>query len=177
MSLESAKLLCGFHQGAEAIGGGPFPDPKGPINILEDCVYTVPGMEPEMLMQPKTRPLRRASLRPHRKMEGIDGRPFLGPKGPPDIHEDSTYMSTQAEPEMLLQPETPHLSHEQLVVEVKGIYAGLVMVEAKCIDIDKKQTAAAYKKDLTQRVQVESDQWQYLIALHKQVGAMSHFII
>ena len=42
-------------------------------------------------------------------------------------------------PEMLLQPETRPISHDQLVIEVKGIYAGLVMVEAKCIDIDAQE--------------------------------------
>ena len=73
------------------------------------------------------------------------------------------------EPEMLLQPETRPISHDQLVIEVKGIYAGLVMVEAKCIDIDEKQTAAAQEKDISKKVQLKNDQWQSLIALHKQV--------
>ena len=75
----------------------------------------------------------------------------------------------EAEPEMLLQPDTRPISHEQLVVEVKGIYAGLVMVEAKCIDIDERQSAAAQEKDLTKRVSLKDDQWQSLIALHKQL--------
>lgn len=73
------------------------------------------------------------------------------------------------EPEMLLQPETRPISHEQLVVEVKGIYAGLVMVEAKCIDIDERQTLAAQEKDSTKKVALKNDQWQSLIALHKQL--------
>ncbi|KAL2043723.1 hypothetical protein N7G274_003242 [Stereocaulon virgatum] len=76
---------------------------------------------------------------------------------------------TEANPEMLLQPETRPISHEQLVIEVKGIYAGLVMVEAKCIDIDERQTAAAQERDPTKRVQLRNDQWQSLIALHKQL--------
>ena len=69
----------------------------------------------------------------------------------------------EALPEMLLQPDTRPISHEQLVVEVKSIYAGLVMVEAKCIDIDERQSAAAQRTDL------KNDQWQSLIALHKQL--------
>ena len=77
--------------------------------------------------------------------------------------------SPDADPEMLLQPETRPISHEQLVVEVKGIYAGLVMVEAKCIDIDERQSAAAQEKDLSKRLELKDDQWQSLIALHKQV--------
>ena len=57
------------------------------------------------------------------------------------------------EPDMLLQPDTRPISHEQLVVEVKGIYAGLVMAEAKCIDIDERQLAAVQKKvsEISQR--------------------------
>ena len=77
--------------------------------------------------------------------------------------------SPVADPEMLLQPETRPISHEQLVVEVKGIYAGLVMVEAKCIDIDERQSAAAQEKDPSKRSELKNDQWQSLIALHKQV--------
>jgi hypothetical protein len=71
------------------------------------------------------------------------------------------------EPELLLQPETRPISHEQLVVEVKGIYAGLVMVEAKCIDVDEKQTAAAQELDPSKRTSLTGEQWSALIALHK----------
>ena len=67
---------------------------------------------------------------------------------------------TEVEPEMLLQPDTRPISHEQLVAEVKRIYAGLVMVEAKCIDIDEKQSAAAQEKDQTKRVNRKNNQWQ-----------------
>jgi hypothetical protein len=40
---------------------------------------------------------------------------------------------------MLLQPETGPISQEQLVNEVKGIYAGLVVVEKYCVDICRTQ--------------------------------------
>ncbi len=76
---------------------------------------------------------------------------------------------SEAEPEMLLQPDTRPISHEQLVAEVKGIYAGLVMVEAKCIDIDERQSAAAQEKDPSKKIDLKNDQWQSLIALHKQL--------
>lgn len=70
--------------------------------------------------------------------------------------------------EMLRQPETRPISHDQLVVEVKGIYAGLVMVEGKCIDVDEKQSVRA--QDDTLRLEpLRDDQWQSLIALHKQL--------
>lgn len=83
--------------------------------------------------------------------------------------EDLCEENLEVEPKMLLQPETRPISHEHLVVEVKGIYAGLVMVEAKCIDIDERQSAAAQEKDPLQRTHLKNDQWQSLIALHKQV--------
>ncbi|MCJ1433520.1 hypothetical protein MMC27_002883 [Xylographa pallens] len=81
-------------------------------------------------------------------------------------HPDSD-TSFEPEPELLLQPETRPISHDQLVVEVKGIYAGLVMVEAKCIDIDDKQSLAALEKDPTKQTKLKPEQWQALIALHK----------
>ena len=119
-----------------------------------------------------------------RSTTGDQARPRLksaqGPEGsssesPPgeDFQEDEHPGSPEAEPEMLLQPETRPISHEQLVVEVKGIYAGLVMVEAKCIDIDERQSAAAQEKDPSKRTNLKNDQWQSLIALHKQVCAFN----
>lgn len=89
-----------------------------------------------------------------------------GGESPPG---DEPPEDSEAEPEMLLQPDTRPISHEQLVVEVKGIYAGLVMVEAKCIDIDERQSAAAQEKDPSKKIDLKNDQWQSLIALHKQL--------
>ena len=71
------------------------------------------------------------------------------------------------QPELLLQPETRPISHDQLVVEVKGIYAGLVLVEAKCMDVDKKQSRAALERDPAVKGKLSDEQWQALIALHK----------
>ncbi|UNI13756.1 hypothetical protein JDV02_000469 [Purpureocillium takamizusanense] len=61
--------------------------------------------------------------------------------------------------EMIRQPETRPISPEQLVAEVKGIYAGLVMIESKCIEYDSTQET----KHLSQ------EQYQALIALHRSV--------
>ncbi|KAF6225485.1 hypothetical protein HO133_009485 [Letharia lupina] len=99
---------------------------------------------------------------------------ILAKKEPPPSDGDSPpgdepSEGSEAEPEMLLQPDTRPISHEQLVVEVKGIYAGLVMVEAKCIDIDERQSAAAQEKDPSKKIDLKNDQWQSLIALHKQL--------
>lgn len=56
------------------------------------------------------------------------------------------------------------ISQEQLVSEVKGIYAGLVMVEAKCIEVDKKQAASP---EAGSPSKLNNEQWQALIALHR----------
>lgn len=61
---------------------------------------------------------------------------------------------------MIKQPETKPISQEQLIAEVKGIYAGLVMVESKCIEVDNAQSSNKDSK-------LNNDQWQALIALHR----------
>jgi hypothetical protein len=45
----------------------------------------------------------------------------------------------ERDPSILLQPEIRLISQEQLVNEVKDIYAGLVMVKKKCVEIDNQQ--------------------------------------
>src|SRR6202012_4691469 len=72
-----------------------------------------------------------------------------------DPDQDVLYESTR----MLLQPETRPISQEQLVNEVKGIYAGLVMVEKKCVEICQQQAQTTNK--------LSNEQWQALIALHR----------
>ncbi|KAH7316711.1 hypothetical protein B0I35DRAFT_451624 [Stachybotrys elegans] len=62
---------------------------------------------------------------------------------------------------MVREPQTRPITHQQLVPEVKGIYAGLVMVESKCIEVDNAQSAN--KADH----QLSFEQWQALIALHR----------
>ncbi|CAI0648821.1 unnamed protein product, partial [Colletotrichum noveboracense] len=56
------------------------------------------------------------------------------------------------------QLETRPISEEQLVAEVKGIYAGLVMVESKCIEVVNAQGSSP---------KLNNEQWQALIALHR----------
>ncbi|KAF6812315.1 hypothetical protein CSOJ01_05185 [Colletotrichum sojae] len=64
---------------------------------------------------------------------------------------------------MLKQPETRPISQEQLVAEVKGIYAGLVMVESKCIEVDNAQNSS----NTDTNTRLNHDQWKALIALHR----------
>lgn len=61
---------------------------------------------------------------------------------------------------LILQPDSSPISQDQLAAEVKGIYGGLVMVEAKCINIDAAQIADP-------KSHLEPDQWQALVALHR----------
>ncbi|KAG7101406.1 EST/SMG-like protein 2 like [Verticillium longisporum] len=62
---------------------------------------------------------------------------------------------------IIKQPETRPISQEQLVAEVKGIYAGLVMVESKCIEVDNLQNTKEGA------IPLNHEQWQALIALHR----------
>ncbi|RMZ12238.1 hypothetical protein D0860_03050 [Hortaea werneckii] len=61
---------------------------------------------------------------------------------------------------LLPQPEALPISQDQLAAEVKGIYAGLIMVESKCINIDAAQAAESPTK-------LAREQWQALVALHR----------
>jgi hypothetical protein len=61
-----------------------------------------------------------------------------------------------------LEPNPDPILPSQLATEVKAIYAGLVMVEQKCIEVVRAQTLEANGgRTLTK------NQWQALIALHK----------
>jgi len=59
-----------------------------------------------------------------------------------------------------MQPEFSPISQEQLAAEVKGIYAGLVMVEAKCINIDTQKASHPEEK-------LSTEQLHALVALHR----------
>ncbi|KAL3418918.1 telomerase-binding protein EST1A protein [Phlyctema vagabunda] len=74
-------------------------------------------------------------------------------------------VALRGEYDIILEPETRPISQEQLVAEVKGIYAGLVMVEAKCIEVDNKQANSTHTEGAQARL--NNEQWQALIALHR----------
>lgn len=60
-----------------------------------------------------------------------------------------------------MQDNLPQLdiTEEKLIDEVRGIYAGLVMVEKECIEIDKQQSESPNK--------LSDNKWQALISLHR----------
>lgn len=48
---------------------------------------------------------------------------------------------------MFKEPEIDTITEDELINEVRMIYAGLVMVEKKCIEVDRRQTES--KADLS----------------------------
>ncbi|UKZ82461.1 hypothetical protein TrVFT333_010250 [Trichoderma virens FT-333] len=105
----------------------------------------------------RSRPLPRAKITQH---EAEEPDPEPGPAA--ETEADNSYTEDPSVSQLIRQPETRPISQEQLVAEVKGIYAGLVMVESKCIEVDNAQSA---NKDSPQ--QLNNEQWQALIALHR----------
>ena len=74
---------------------------------------------------------------------------------------------------MLVQLDLKPISRDQLILEVKEIYAGLYALETECIAMDEGYLAAAREKDLCQRSHVDIFQWQLFTALHTQVSTHS----
>ena len=58
--------------------------------------------------------------------------------GPVPVLIDSRY------PKLIMQPESSPISQDQLAAEVKGIYGGLVMVEAKCKQTNGHRSQLSY---------------------------------
>lgn len=105
------------------------------------------------------------------KLPDFSGSPS---EGEPREFED--IKKTKVEPEMLLQPDRRPTSHELLVSEVKGIYANLVMVEAKCIaenekciEINERQSSTVQGNGTSKSIHLKDDQWRSLTVLHKQL--------
>ncbi|KAH7196230.1 hypothetical protein BKA60DRAFT_660589 [Fusarium oxysporum] len=57
---------------------------------------------------------------------------------------EDKYTVPERPPNMVRHPGTKPISQDELVAEVKGIYAGLTMIETKCIEIDKAQSSNIY---------------------------------
>ncbi|KAF1362227.1 hypothetical protein EJ07DRAFT_109094 [Lizonia empirigonia] len=70
------------------------------------------------------------------------------------------------DPKLILQPDSRPISQEWLASLVNSIYAGLMMVETKCMEVDRAQ-AAAIAEEGEARTNLASDHWQTLIALHR----------
>ncbi|KAF5002067.1 hypothetical protein FDECE_10729, partial [Fusarium decemcellulare] len=93
---------------------------------------------PEDGLHPKTAPSQRravpvSSPRQQTPSNKAARPPQAATQSPPDDDDSPT--------RMMRQPETRPISQDQLVAEVKGIYAGLAMVETKCIEMDNAQSS------------------------------------
>ncbi|KAH0841032.1 hypothetical protein FOPE_06311 [Fonsecaea pedrosoi] len=75
-------------------------------------------------------------------------------------HEPPAYLEMEEIRPPLRPPTTSPITQEQLVNEVRGIYAGLVMVEKKCIETCEARSASPTKP-------LSDVQWQALLALHR----------
>ncbi|KAF7588023.1 hypothetical protein BBP40_006402 [Aspergillus hancockii] len=95
---------------------------------------------------------------PHESRESLDHEQKIGGHSAVAGGTESTGI--------ILQPETHPITEDQLANEVRGIYAGLVMVEKKCIDIIKQQHV--------QESELSHQQWQALIALHRTLLQEHH---
>ena len=91
---------------------------------------------------------------------------FQKPNHPQSMELPDRYIY-DVEPTLLLQPVTKSISQEQLRVELRSIYSGLVMVENKCKNVDREQTRLAVEGNPNCRPALLPKQWQALIALHK----------
>jgi Est1 DNA/RNA binding domain len=65
------------------------------------------------------------------------------------------------------------VSQQQLAAEVKSIYSGLTIVEARCIHLDKAQ-AAAIRSAEKGETELIDDHWKALIAIHRKLLREHH---
>ena len=77
---------------------------------------------------------------------------------------------------MMPEPKTRPISQDKLMTEVKTIYAGLVILEAKCVEVVSKQvadakTSAAAAASTTRppAPPLNDEQWRALVALHRNL--------
>lgn len=69
--------------------------------------------------------------------------------------------------DLIKQLEARPINEEQLVAEVKNIYAGLIMVESKCVEVDNVQNTQNDAK-------LNNNQWQVLISLQRTLMQEHH---
>ena len=136
---------------AAALGGDRFgfiPFCSSPP-LTRPAVFSLPETAARSTLFPAPPPVKGKARRPSQRPPPPARVPV-----PPPTDDDST--------SIIKQPETRPISQEQLVAEVKGIYAGLVMVESKCIEVDNNQSSQTDPAN-----KLNNDQWQALIALHR----------
>jgi hypothetical protein len=92
-------------------------------------------------------------------------------------HQDPINYQTSCNYEILSQPKARPISQEQLVTEIKGIYAGLVVVEGTCIQADLKQEQLAKEAPPGSPPKLDNEQYKALIALRQTLFKYYDFIL
>ena len=86
--------------------------------------------------------------------------------------------SDNNEHSLLLQPYARPITQGQLATEVKSIYKSLIMVENKCIHVDRTQAAAIRKAQAENHpIYLFNEQWQALTALHRTLLHEHHDLL
>ena len=134
-------------------------DPKGPLHRRTEGRFSTPNTL-----------LRSVDLHPSQQSDLPS--PIQTPQGAPGIGGISELQLPVHHTVMLKKPGSRHISNDQLTAEVNGIYAGLVIVEKKCIDIDFAQTT-----EQNRAKELSNDQWQALTALHRTLLYEHHDLL
>src|SRR2546421_10327571 len=89
-----------------------------------------------------------------------ENNPPLANHGPEGLASPSPPVSPANDEEatMLLEPVTQPITQGQLINEVKGIYAGLVMVEKKCVEVPSRSALHPLNNLPTRFAQVDQQQ-------------------
>lgn len=96
------------------------------------------------------------------------------PKNAASPHGHGREHEAQIKPNVILQPVTTSVDQDQLLAEVKGIYAGLVMVEGKCVQVDTKQMELVKNASPGRPPPLTNEQYQALISLHRTLLQEHH---
>ena len=87
------------------------------------------------------------------------------------VHQD--HLETTSEVtlglDLVLLPETRPISHEHLLVEVKGLHAGLIRLETQCIEIEEMHLVSRAGYGSSEDFRHGCIHWNTLVALHKRL--------
>lgn len=100
-------------------------------------------------------------------------RSAYSPGCPPHKSGSPMILTSKDDIRLLPQPDIRNISSEELQAEVKGIYAGLVLVEAKCIEIDARN-AVLVEGNQNESLVIRDDQWQAMLTLHRTLLQEHH---
>lgn len=157
------STVVSHHQSAR-MSGWLFPWPK---RVPEDeDQFAIEAHEHETIIQAQNEDIRsRHNVCLDEANSSV--RLELHPDGWTRHYSDELGLDPEQPPTALLRDlETRAITVSQLIQEAKGIYAGLVMVEKKCIEIVTQQAQNPNK--------LNKEQWQALIALHRTLLNKHH---